>query len=79
MAIHIIDQEWSDPITLAPGDIIQNTSQAYMLICPSGSGSDDNALKLPPHTGSMQVTAGATITARLASGVEGILMQVTGF
>ena len=78
MAVFPLTTDWSDPITLQAGDIVQNQTAYPVAICP-GVADDSNRLLLPAYSGALQVDDAVTIVARATGSGGGSLTVVRGF
>lgn len=78
MPVYPITSDWSDPISLLAGDIVQNHSAYPIDICP-GEPDDSNRLRIPAYNGAMQVDDAVTIVARATFHFGGTLTVVRGF
>lgn len=70
MPVYNLSQNWSDPIALAAGDIVQNPGRAPVEIVVSDPDADPARLRLPPVFGSFQVERATTIRARSTARVR---------
>ena len=73
-----LTNEWSDPIALNEGDILQNRGGSMIEIHPGDPAADDAALRLPGFGGAMRIERAATVRGR-AVPHGGVLSVVRGF
>lgn len=78
MPVHPLTADWSDPISLQSGDIIQNQGGYAIEVTPADPATDPARLLLPGYGGAMQVDSAVTIRARCLVG-GGVLHVVRGF
>lgn len=75
--VHLTAQ-WSDPIVLQQGDILQNRGGYPVEVHPGNPDADPAALSIPGYGGAMLIERAATMRARASFG-SGTLTIVSGF
>ena len=72
-----VSSEWSNVITVVPGNIIQNTCFSTLLVCPVTPASDSESLDLYPQTPGIEFKDATQIRVR-SSGTVGSFKIIVG-
>ena len=79
MARYHVNQDWSAPIAIAAGDIVENRGQSRILLCADiAAPSDDNALTLRPKE-KRTVPKALTVVAKTVLRTSNNLFVISGF
>lgn len=79
MPAYTLTDEWSDPIELQAGDVVQNGSPYVIEIHPGDPESDDGGLLVPAYNNALKVDNAVTIRVRRVKEPKDELRIIRGF
>ena len=77
MPLYPITNSYSDPITVAPGDAVQNTGRHMLFLCFATPADDDDAIELWPGQG-LAISTATSMRVRCGSRHGGACKVVRG-
>ena len=77
MPLYPITNSYSDPITVAPGDAVQNTGRHMLFLCFAPQADDDDAIELWPGKG-LAISTATSMRVRCGSRHGGACKVVRG-
>ncbi|RCW77124.1 hypothetical protein, partial [Paracoccus lutimaris] len=78
MPAYTATDSWSAAITVAAGDIIQNTGRRLLLVCPVTPAADGDAVDLHPDQPGFAFDRATSIRVRSGSRLEGSFKIIRG-
>ncbi len=77
MPQHSVTDSYSAPITVAPGDAVQNTGRTMLYLCFVTPAGDDDAIELWPGKG-LEIVTATSMRVRSASRNGGMVKVIGG-
>lgn len=77
MPRHTVTNEYSAPITVAAGDLVQNTGRSMLYVCFATPADDDDAAEIQPGRG-VEVVNATAMRVRSASRHGGEVKVIRG-